>query len=318
MSSKEGDRVKKYVILADVTCDLSEEIRNQFGVEDYIQGHIHFSDGRDFNTTLDWSHISREDFYKALSSKKLEVSTAPASPEEYYLSFKKYAQQGIDILSMSISSKISSTYNVAVQAAERVKREYPDCTIYCFDSYRMSGAFGLLVIQAQILKNEGKSFDEVIFWLEANKNRVHQMGPIDDLIFVARRGRITMGKAIMGSFAGVKPMGDCTSEGYVSVLTKVKGIQKALDVTVQYIQRAAVKLENQYILISHSNRQEYALKLKAMIEERLNPKQVLLSDVFSGCGTNIGPGMIGVYFMGQEISEDQSTEKKIITEILNG
>ena len=112
-----------YVILADVTCDLSEELRTRFGVEDYLQGHIHFSDGRDFPTTLDWSHISRADFYKALSDKKLEVSTAPASPEEYYTAFKAYAEKGMDVLSISISSKISSTYNVASGAAKRVQED---------------------------------------------------------------------------------------------------------------------------------------------------------------------------------------------------
>ena len=310
--------MNKYIILADVTCDLSDDIRQQFGIEDYIQGHIHFSDGRDFHTTLDWSHISRDEFYKALSNRKLDISTAPPGPEEYYATFKRYAEEGYDILSMSISSKISSTYNVAQKAAERVAAEHPDRKLYCFDSYKMSGAFGLLVMYAHSLKNSGRSMEEVISYLESHKHKVHQMGPIDDLIFVARRGRLTMGKAIMGSFAGVKPMGDCTREGYVSVLTKVKGISKALDLTVRYIGRTAVDIENQYIIISHSNRQEYAHKLCTMIEETLHPKKVFVSDVFTGSGTNIGPGMLGVYFIGEEISEGLTTEKAIITELQNG
>lgn len=310
--------MKKYVILADVTCDLSPQIRQQFGVTDYLPGHIHFSDDRDFATTLDWSLISREDFYKALSNKKLEVTTAPPSPEEYYAAFQNYVRQGYGILSMSISSKISSTYNVACLAAQRVLAEHPEATIYCFDSYKMSGAFGLLVIYAHLLQKEGKTMDQVIEWLEDSKHKVHQMGPIDDLIFVARRGRITMGKAIMGSFAGVKPMGDCTREGYVSVLTKVKGISKALDLTVRYLDRAAVDLQSQYVLISHSNREEYALKLKAMIEQTCPAKQVLVCDVFSGCGTNIGPGMVAVYFLGQPITDGLTAEKDLMTELLNG
>ena len=307
-----------YVILADVTCDLSEELRTRFGVEDYLQGHIHFSDGRDFPTTLDWSHISRADFYKALSDKKLEVSTAPASPEEYYTAFKAYAEKGMDVLSISISSKISSTYNVASGAAKRVQEEFPERTIYCFDSYKMSGAMGLLVLYAHQLKAAGKTLAEVADWLEQNKHRVHQMGPIDDLIFVARRGRLTMGKAIMGSFAGVKPMGDCNRDGYVSVLAKVKGINKALDLTVRYVKQAAVDLSEQIVFISHSNREEYALHLQERIQAELQPKQVLVSDVFSGCGTNIGPGMVAVYFLGEEISEDLAAEKALMNELLNG
>ncbi len=301
--------MKNYVILADLTCDLSEELREFFGVSDYIKGSIHFSDGRDFDTTLGWDYISREEFYKDLSNKKMQISTASASPEQYYEKFKSYAEQGMDILSMSISSKISSTYGVARLAADRVKEEYPECEIYCLDSYRMSGAFGLLLGYAKEMQNNGSSMSEVIEWLENNKHRVHQMGPIDDLMFIARRGRISTGKAIMGTFAGVKPMGDCNSDGYVSVLGKVKGIKKALEVTVEYIKLTATDPENQYIIISHSDREAYANMLKQMIEEHIKPKKVFVSDVFCGCGTNVGPGMIGTYFLGDAVSEDGEVEK---------
>ena len=181
----------------------------------------------------------------------------------------------------------------------------------------MSGAFGLLVMYAHKLKNEGASFEEVIDWLEENKTRVHQMGPIDDLIFVARRGQITMGKAIMGNFAGVKPMGDCSEDGYVSVLAKVKGINRALEVTASYLEAVATDLENQFVLISHSNREAFALKLKEIIEAKTKAKEVFVSDVFSGCGANIGPGMVGVYFLGDKVSKDMQKEKDIITEIIN-
>jgi hypothetical protein len=63
------EMTEKYVILADVTCDLNEQIREKIGMKDYIPGHVHFDDGRDLPTTLDWSHISREDFYAAQSER---------------------------------------------------------------------------------------------------------------------------------------------------------------------------------------------------------------------------------------------------------
>jgi DegV family protein with EDD domain len=246
----------------------------------------------------------------------MKVSTAPASPEEYYQIFKKYAEEGYDILSISISSKISSTYGVAVGAADRVKAEYPQRTLYCLDALRMSGSMGLLVMYALEMQKEGKTMAEVIDWLESNKMRVHQMGPIDDLIFVARRGRISMGKAIMGSFAGVKPMGDCNRDGYVTVLTKAKGMKKALNATVSYVGEVAADVQNQYLLIVHSNREEYAMTLKEKLETRLNPKQVLVSDSYSASGTNIGPGMVGVYFLGDEVSEDLTAERKIMARVM--
>lgn len=308
--------MEKYVIIADSTSDLSAELRQRFGVEEYTPGFVHISDGRDFRSTLDWDNISREDFYTALGNKKLQVSSAPIAPGELYDLFVKYVKDGYKVISMPLSSKISSTYSLNCTVAEKVKADYPESCIYVFDSFKMSGALGLLTIYAHELKNQGKSYQEVIDWLEANKHRVHQMGPIDDLIFVARRGRISMGKAIMGNFAGVKPMGDCNRDGYVTVLTKVKGINNALKTTAEYVVRTATDIQDQYFLISHSNREEYALKLASLIKEKTNAKDVLISDVFAGCGTNIGPGMVGVYFLGEELTEDLEKEKAVLNGIL--
>ncbi len=302
-----------YVILPDVTCDLSEEIRKEYGLDDYVMGHVSMGEGRDYYSKLDWSDISRDEFYKIVSGRNAKVTTAPPNTEEYFAAFEKYVSKGIKVLSMSLSSRISSTYDFSTVAAKNVKEKYPDAEIYCFDSFRMSGAFGLLVMNACRLKNEGKSFEETIAWLEENKKKVHQMGPIDDLIFVARHGRITMGKAIMGSFAGVKPMGDCNSDGYTTVLTKAKGIKKAFDITAKYISASAKDVKEQTLLIAHSDREEYANDLKAILEKEVQPKKILITDVFDGCGPNIGPGMIGVYYLGDEISGDLSKEKEIMS-----
>ena len=304
-----------FIILPECTCDLSKEIREEIRLNSYIPGHVHFSDGRDFQTTLDWSNISREEYYKSLSNKKLKITTAPPSPAEFFDAFEKYAKDDIGIICPILSSKISSTYNFAKNAADEVMKKYPNARIYCFDTLRMSGGISLLTYYACTLKNEGKSFDEIVAWLEENKHRVHQMGPIDDLIFVARRGRISMGKAIMGSFAGVKPMGDCNADGYTTVLTKAKGINKALDITVKYVEKTATDVENQVLIIAHSDRELYANALKEKLSV-LNPKKIYVTDVFAACGGNIGPGMIGVYYLGEPISDDLSVEKEIMNKII--
>lgn len=309
--------MKDYVILTDVTSDMSPEVREYFGVTDYIHGYVHISDGRDYTTLLDWSQVSRDDFYRALNSTRLQVTTAPASPEEYYEKLRSYAERGIDVLSLSLSGRISSTYGVASAAAERVRGEFPEAKIITVDSCRMTGALGMLTAYAHALKNEGKTIDEVAAWLEENKVRAHQMGPIDDLMVVARRGRISKVKAIFGSLAGVKPMGDCNEEGYVTVLGKAKGIKRALAATVEYIREVATDIENQYIFITHTDREQYASDLAAAIERELHPKRIFVSESFSASATNIGPGMIGAYFMGEPVSPDNEREKAVMESVLS-
>ena len=58
------------------------------------------------------------------------------------------------------------------------------------------------------------------------------------------------------------------------------------------------------------------MKLKEMLLEKLSPKKVFVSDVFAGSGTNIGPGMVSVYFLGSPISENCEREKEAMTAVL--
>lgn len=306
--------MKDFIILPDSSCDISKEAMADIGMTEYVRGHVNYN-GSDLIASLEWDNFTREEYYKTLSNKKATVTTSPASPAEYMETFEKYINQGLDIISISLSSKISSTLNFATTAAEELKAKYPDAKIYCFDSYRMSGGIALLTYYAYKLKNDGKSFEEIVAWLEENKTKVHQMGPIDDLIFIARRGRISMGKAIMGGFAGVKPMGDCNADGYTTVLTKAKGIGKALELTVQYVKETATNIEDQYLMIAHSDRELYANILKEKLEA-LKPKKIYISDVHASCGANIGPGMIGVYYLGEKISEDMEKEKEVMNKIV--
>lgn len=311
-----GGIMKKYVIIPDVTCDLSLELREHFGLEEYIPSYVHIDD-RQMQTTLDWSLIGRSEFYKLLLNKRVTVSSAAASPDEYFAVFEKYAKLGYDILSMSISSKISGTYNIACSAAKRTVEAYPECRVECIDTLRMSGSFGLLIAYALELQKEGRDLDTVVAWVNENRHRVHQMGPIDDMTFIARRGKVSAGKAFMGNLVGVKPMGDSNRDGYVSVLGKVKGISKALDATVGYIERVAENISSQYIFVMHSDRERYALELKDRIEAKFETKGVFVSDVFDACGTNIGPGMIAVYFLGAPISDDCAVEKDALTAVIS-
>jgi DegV family protein with EDD domain len=310
--------MQKFVILADITCDLSREIRDFIGMQDYIKGHVSITEGgvtTDYQTDLDWGTIRRDTFYGALDTTHAKVVSAPPNLDEYMDAFTKYVKQGYAVLSMSISSKISGTYDFSCVAAKKVREAYPEANIYCFDSLRMAGAFGLLVVYAHLLQNEGKSFEQVIEWLEANKNRVHQMGPIDDLLVIARRGRITMGKAILGSFAGVKPMGDCNRDGYVTVLTRAKGIRKALDLTAAYVAKTAVDAEHSYAIIAHTDRAQLAEMLREKLQALVPFKRVFVLECFSGNATNIGTGMTGVYYFGDEVSDDMEKEKAVLQQL---
>ena len=310
--------MRKYVVIGDVACDLSKEEMDYFKVDDYIPGHLVIDDGRELVTRLEWKDISEKEMYALLCDKKRKVTTAPANAEEVYAFFADYLEKGYDILSVSLSSRISGTYSFTVAAAEKLKEKYPDRKVACFDSQRMSKGFGYVVAMAALKKTEGLSLEENLAYLEKLRTTVHQMGPIDDLFFVARRGRISKAKAIFGTFAGVRPMGDYSADGYTNVIGRAKGAKKAMLATIEYVKRTIVDPENQYIFVVHSDREELALKYKEMIESEIKCKKVFFSGIFMGCAPNIGPGMIAVQYLGGEITEDISSYEKILNDVLSG
>ena len=314
---------KKFVILPDVTCDLNTEIREKYDIE-IVLGHVRYPDGSEQVSFLDWKDCeyikdcTGEAFYEALSKEPNGFTTAPPNIHEFYNTFEKYVKEGYGILSMSISSGMSGTLNFAIKAKEMILEQYPDAEIECFDSLRFGPGYGLMAIYASKLRAEGKTLAEVKAYLEENKCRFHQIGWLDDLSFVAKKGRISHAKAFMGKLIGVKPLGEFDYNGLTTVVGKAKGEKSAYTALLSYIEQTIENPEEQVIIIAHTNRRPQAERYKQLIQEKFNPKEIYLNDVYPSCGINIGPGLMAAYYIGKPISsQGLEEEKKLMTAILN-
>lgn len=312
----------KFVILPDVTCDLTLNIRQKYNI-DVVLGHVHYPNGVEENSMLDWNDCSflndhtAEEFYDALSKNPNGFTTAPPNIQELYNTFEKYVKEGYGILSMTISSGMSGTYNFSVTARDMILEKYPDAQIECFDSLRFGPGFGLMAVYASLLRDEGKTLSEVKKYLEDNKNRFHQMGWLDDLSFVAKKGRISHAKAFMGKLIGIKPLGEFDYNGLTTVIAKAKGEKSAYKAMLSYIEKTIENPEDQVIFIAHTNRRSQAELFKQLIKEKFNPKEIYLNDVYPACGVNIGPGLMAAYYVGKPISEGLVEEKELINSIIN-
>lgn len=312
---------KKFVVLPDVTCDLNKDLQKEFDIE-IVGGHVKYPNGKEEPAMLDWADCSylsehtAEAFYTELKRNPAGFTTAPANVYEYYNVFEKYVKEGYGILSMSISSGMSGTLNFTTQARDMILEKYPDAQIRCFDSLRFGPGFGLMAIWASLLRKEGKTLDETMQFLEDNKSRFHQMGWLDDLSFVAKKGRISQPKAFFGKLIGVKPLGEFGSSGVTTVIGKAKGERSAYKAIIEYIDQTIENPGEQIVIIANTNRMAQAEVLKSMIEEKFHPKAIYINDVYPSCGINIGPGLMAAYYVGKPISDDLSQEKELMSRIL--
>lgn len=306
-----------FVIMADATCDLDEQLQNEYGIV-IVPSHISLPDGRSISSFHKWEEFTREEFYANLKNNPAGYKTAPPNVSEFSAIFEEYAKQGRDILILTISGGISGTYNFAVSAQKEVSEKYPGVKIRVIDSMRFGPGHGLIMLHASMLRSEGKSFDEVADYIEQNRNRFHQAGWLDDLSFVAKQGRLTHAKAFFGTLAGVKPIGEFDYNGMTTVIGKVKGAKAAYAALIDYMKNTIENPEDQIIFIAQTNRYQQAEIYKAMIEEAFHPKAVLIKDVYPMCGINIGPGLMAAYYMGKPISQGLVDERAILDRYLNG
>ena len=305
---------KYFAIMPDVNSDLNDYFRKEYDI-DVIMGHYTTPDGVEHPSVLNWETVNRDQFYKDLKKNPNAYKTSPANVEECYQAFEKHIKNGEGVIAISISQTLSGSYSFMKQAVDRIKENYPDAQIALVDSMRFGPGFGLLAVYAAQLRRDGKSFDEVVAWLERNKNHFHQTGWMDDLSFVAKKGRLTHSKAFFGSLVGIKPVGEFDYNGMTTVIGKCKGEKEAYKVLIEYIKRHIVKPEEQIIFVATSNRHANAEVYKKLIEDNIHPKAVYINDVYPNCGVNIGPGLMAAYYYGKPISEGLVEETKVFNEI---
>ncbi len=306
---------KEFVILADVTCDISKEFRKEYDIE-LIPGHFSTPDGKEHVGDCTWDEIDRDTFYKELKKNPNGFQSAPASVEEFRLVFKKHAEAGKAMIGLCISGAMSGTYSFMCSAKELVLKEIPDAEIYVCDTRRFGPVTGLMCIYLSKLRKEGKSAKEAFDWLESDKNRFHQAGWMDDLSFVAKKGRITHAKAFFGSLIGIKPIGEFDYNGMTTVIGKGKGEEPSYKILLEYIARTIEEPEKQIIFIATSNEHRQAEKFKQMIIDRFHPQAAYVCDVYSNCGINVGPGLMAAYYYGKPISQGLVEEQEYMKEIL--
>ncbi len=305
-----------YAIVSDSACDLNKKLRERFLVDDYVKGYVVCPDGHSVKADCDWEQFTPEEYFSSMANKKAIYKTSIPSIEDVNILLEKYLSQGRDVLAVLLSSGLSGMRDLFTTASKALKNKYPERKIIIIDSLRYSTSLALLLMYAGQNKQQGMSIEENAKWLNENKECIHQAGPLDDLYFLNRSGRISKMKAVMGTLIGVKPMGDFNSKGQTNVLGNAKGFNNAFKAVVEYVKQTAVNPENQVVFIANSLREEKANKLKEILEQNFKFKEIIMNDVGLSCGANIGPGLVALYYFGNKISQDGETEKKLMSDIL--
>ncbi len=288
--------MKKFVIVSDSTCELTQDLRKQYDI-DYLPMYISYDD-KSLCADVDWKDLSAKDFYN-LQRDDTRVFTSQVPASDYQQYFEQYIKQGYDILSISCSSGLSASVKASMVARDELKKAYPDAEIICVDSLSCSLGLGLLCMYASNLRAEGKTIHQVAQALEDIKMNVNQVCTVDDLKYLKRAGRISATTAVFGTLMGIKPIIISNDKGENVSIEKVKGRLKSLRRLAEITKERYTGEKIDGIYITHGDCIESAEKVRDLILELLPDAKITIGVLNPIVGASAGPNTIGVYFVGQ-------------------
>lgn len=283
-----------YKIWTDSSCDLTADMLKELGVGCTSLDVIVNNDPPKAN-----DQVEPHAFYESLRAGAT-AKTAAANRGTFIESFEPIVAAGEDLLYIGFSSGLSATFQAAKGAAEELSEKYPDRKIYAVDSLAASMGEGLLVYLAAKKQKEGASIEEVRDFLEENKLRLCHWFTVNDLFFLKRGGRISAATAVLGSMLAIKPVMHVDNEGHLVNVSKARGRKAAIQELFNRMKATAIDPASQTIFISHGDCLADAEYLAAMIQEKLQVKEVMLNYVGPVIGAHSGPETLALFFLGTE------------------
>lgn len=273
-------------IIIDSTADVADELRERFVVLNMIVrfGKEEFIDG---------VNLSRREFYERLIECDALPTTSQATPYDFGECFRKVVDAGDSAVALTLSSKLSGTYQSAVTAAQ----EFPG-RIYVVDSLNAALGSGVLAERALQMADAGLSAAEIASRLEIERADVRLVALLDTLEYLRRGGRISRTTAIAGELLSIKPV-ICVRDGAVEILGKARGSRRGNNLLAQEIERAGGVDFDKPVLLGYSGLSDALLRKYQQDSAALwegHTDELRATLVGGVIGTHTGPGAIAAAF----------------------
>ena len=272
-------------IIVDSTADLLPAIKARvhvvpltvlFGDEQYIDG-----------VTID-----HKTFYEKLVESDVLPSTSQATPAAFGTEMKKAQDAGAEAVVITISSKLSGTYQSATIAAE----DYPNVRVVDSGTGAIGG--GILAERALQLADEGRSAADIAAILEEEKKNICIVALVDTLEYLKKGGRISKTVALAGTMLNIKPV-LAVEDGEIRMLGKARGSKQGNNLLVQEIEKAGGVDFSRPVLLGYTGLSD-AMLLKYIDDSRHiwqeGLQHVRYTLIGSVIGTHAGPGAVAVAF----------------------
>lgn len=246
-------------------------------------------------TYMDGDTILAHEFYEKLESVKELPKTSQINNYRFNEEFTKHTADGSDIVYLSLSSRISGTYNNARLTAEDFNGKV--CVV---DTLNASTGMRVLVEYAIRLRDQGLNASKIAEELEKVKSKVRVVAMIDTLKYLKMGGRISGAAALIGGMLSIKPMIGVI-EGEIKVIGKCVGAKKAFAYIIDQVKKEGVDLSMPHAYINSGNDLSNYNSFITTTEEIYGADHLSIAGHTLGAtiGTHIGSGAVGVAYFAK-------------------
>lgn len=277
-------------IVTDSASDIPQNSREDLTV---LPMHVYFGE-KEF---LDGVNLTHRQFYELLIESEELPKTSQIPPYEFEKVYEQAVAAGEQVIVITISSKLSGTYQSACVAAQDYEGQ-----VYVVDSLNATLGERCLVDYALRLKEQGKSAEEIAAELEEARTRIRLLALLDTLEYLKKGGRISKSVAMVGGMLSIKPV-VAVVDGEVVMVGKARGSRNGNNLLVQEIEKAGgVDFDMPYYLgysgLDDHLLQKYIADSRDLWEGHVEHLET--TSVGGTIGTHVGPGAIAAMFFAAE------------------
>ncbi len=275
----------KIQIIVDSTVDMPERFKDQvhvvpltvcFGEEEFIDGVT----------------IEKSRFYERLVESDVLPTTSQATPEAFRKVFEEISAAGDSAVVITISSKLSGTYQSACIAAANFEN------VFVVDSMTAAIGSGILAEYALEIVRKVSSAKELAEELERRREDVCLVALLDTLEYLKKGGRISKTTAFAGGILNIKPV-LTVQDGEINVIGKARGSRQGNNLLVEKIQQSGDIDFSLPILLGYTGLSDVLLRKYVEDSRPLwedNAESLESTLLCSVIGTHTGPGVVAVAF----------------------
>ena len=293
-----------FQIVVDSGANIPAELVRHYDIR--VLSFVNITDGRPLvcfspDLTIEEERAKGKEYYDAIRAG-MKVQTGLIGCGEFEECFRSLTENGDDVLCLTISSGISGTFNAARIAADAVNGDTPGehpC-VRLIDSKNASLATGILAIYASELRSQGKEIDEVVPVIESMVPRINGIFTVGDLRYLAKTGRLTGSKAVIGNLLSIKPILRGNRDGFIVQYKKCHGRKASLNTLISLVCDNVVDPENQILGIAHADAYEESCYIMNEITKRIKVRGFINTTYDFCTGSHVGPDTIALFFLGKD------------------